>query len=129
MVARHPLNALTWVALALAAAPAAAGGAGEAAPGEGSAADDHLEWTALDREIAALAQTTPEAATPDGIRVDAVLRTNYAWFDESPTPAVDDYSGFALDNVRPRINGTIGDYSFQIEVEAQSGTAARRGKA
>jgi hypothetical protein len=126
MVARHPLNALTWVALALAAAPAAAGGAGETAPGAltaGSAADDHGEWTALDREIAALAQSTPEAATSDGIRVDAVLRTNYAWFDESPTPAVEDYSGFALDNVRPRIDGTIGDYSFQIEIEAQSGTA------
>lgn len=126
MVPRHPLTALCCTALALAAPPATAsvpGGVGPEAPGAAVASDGDLEWSALDREIAALAQVTPEEGGPAGVRVEAVLRTNYAWFDETPAAGVEDYSGFALDNVRPRIDGAVGDFAFQIEIEAQSGTA------
>jgi hypothetical protein len=123
---RHRLTAMCCTALALAAPPVLAGtpaGTGAETLGEAVDLASELEWSALDREIAALAQANEAADAPSGIRVDAVLRTNYAWFDESPTLGPEDYSGFALDNVRPRIDGALGDYSFQIEIEAQSGTA------
>jgi len=111
MVSRHARAASCCMTLVLVAAPALGGGSGTD------------EWTTLDREIAALAQSAQATEAPAGLRVSAVLRANYAWFEESPDPNIEDYSGFALDNVRPRFNGELGDFSFEVELEAQSGTA------
>jgi hypothetical protein len=94
--------------LMLSATPLAAGG------GE--------EWLTLDRELEALA-SLPQAPPEDGVHVGLLLRTNYAWFEESPVLPDTHYAGFALDNVRPWIEGRVGPTTLRLGLEAQSGTA------
>lgn len=96
------------LALSLSAAPLAAGG------GE--------EWLTLDRELAALAGPL-QAPSESGVSLGVLLRSNYAWFEESPATPGEHYSGFALDNVRPWIEGRVGGTTLRLTLEAQSGTA------
>lgn len=97
------------LALSLSAAPLAAGGGSE-------------EWLSLDRELEALANV-PQAPGAEGLRMGALLRTNFAWFEESPVSPGTHYAGFALDNVRPWIEGRVGATTLRLGLEAQSGTA------
>lgn len=96
------------MALTVPAAPLAAGG------GEG--------WLRLDRELEALAGPL-QAPSQSGVSLGVLLRTNYAWFEESPAAPGEHYSGFALDNVRPWIEGRVGATTLRLTLEAQSGTA------
>lgn len=96
------------LALALSAAP--------------SAASDGEEWLTLERELELLAQA-PQATSDGGVSLGVLLRSNYAWFEESPVTPGEHYSGFALDNVRPWIEGRVGGTTLRLTLEAQSGTA------
>jgi len=104
----RPHRALT-LPLVLALAPAALAGGGE-------------DWLTLDRELASLEASL---ATQDagGVKVGALLRTNYAWFEESPVAPGTHYSGFAFDNIRAFFEGQVGQVTGHLSFEAQSGTA------
>lgn len=103
----RPHSALT-LSLVLALAPAAAAGGGE-------------EWLTLDRELEAL-EATLAPQDSGGIRVGALVRSNYAWFEESPLVAGTHYSGFAFDNIRGFFEGEVGGTTMHLSFEALSGT-------
>lgn len=78
------------------------------------------DWLPLDRELQALESTL--APQDGGIRVGALLRTNYAWFEESPINPGTHYSGFAFDNIRAFFEGDVGSTTMHLSFEGQSGT-------
>lgn len=106
----HPRTAPTFalpLALALATSPTAAAGGGE--------------WLSLDRELELLA-ASPQAPAQPPVSVGLLLRTRYAWVEESPTIPGESESGFTLDDVRPWIEGRVGGATVRLSLEGESGT-------
>lgn len=104
------------VAVALVGLALQGPGVARAGGGEDSA------WARLDAEIAALAAAPAEADGRAGLRGGAVLRTSYAWFEETPVVgSTGTYSGFALDDARPWFEGRVGATTVRLELEAQDG--------
>jgi hypothetical protein len=79
-------------------------------------------WISLDRELEALAVSLQEPAP--GLEMGALLRVNYARFDEFQPPGGmgNEYGGFILDNVRFHVGGAVGDYGLFLQVEGLNGT-------
>jgi len=95
------------LAAALSAAPLSANGGGE--------------WLSLDRELELLA-ALPQGSPSGGVNVGVLLRSHYAWVEESPaTPGASD-SGFTLDEVRPWVEGRVGATTVHLALEARAGS-------
>jgi hypothetical protein len=79
------------------------------------------EWLRLDRELESFASAA-QVPSPPSVTVGVLLRTRYAWVEESPTMPGESESGFALDDVRPWIEGRVGATTVRLALEGASGT-------
>jgi hypothetical protein len=106
------MNRFVTTALAL----TAAGGSAFAAPNGDS------EWLELDREIGRLSSGyAPRDNSEAGL--GALLRVFYGYSDDSVFGS-DDISGFELLDVDLWLDGEVGDFSYRIGVELDSGSNA-----
>lgn len=81
-------------------------------------------WSSLDAELASLSASLQ--APQSGIVLDGYLRTFAAQVSDAPAFAGqpnDDVMGVVLDRARLGMNGSSGEYSFRIELEAAGGDA------
>jgi len=83
------------------------------------AGSETKEWSSLDRDIAALAQTP--AGPASGFNVGGFVRSRFAYSDDvtpDPTNAPnDDLAGFNMDNARLEFSASQGDYGVWVALE------------
>lgn len=97
------------------------------AGGLASAGTGSEEWLTLDREIASLASAQAAATAPtSAVTVSGFIRSSYqnssdVSISNSGPDGSNDLGGFAMENARVQIDGTVGDYNLRIQMDAGSG--------
>jgi hypothetical protein len=76
------------------------------------------EWLTLDRELESLASTLAPQSAP-GVTVSGFIKTSYANSGDVIVGG-NDLGGFNLDNVRLRVDGTVGDFSVVVSTDGSS---------